>query len=77
MKHYAMKYFDVTNFAKAVKQRRFVELGLDMRQAAKQIKTSAATLSRIENEKLPEINTALNVCHWLKIPITSFVKTRK
>lgn len=72
-----MKYFDVHEFAKAVKQRRFVELGLDMRQAAKQIKTSAATLSRIENEKLPEINTALNVCHWLKTPITAFVKTKK
>lgn len=72
-----MKYFDVDDFARAVKQYRFVELGIDLREAAKMAKTSAATLSRIENKKLPEINTALNVCQWLKVPITKFVKTKK
>lgn len=38
-----------------------------LREAAKEIGTSPATLSRIEGGKLPDISTFAKLCQWLKI----------
>lgn len=35
---------------------------------------SASTLSRIENGKIPDIDTFLAVCDWLEIPPAEFIK---
>jgi DNA-binding Xre family transcriptional regulator len=38
-----------------------------MREAAGEIGISSATLSRVENGKLPDLDTFSKICKWLKI----------
>jgi len=38
-----------------------------IRETAGNIGISAATLSRIENGKLPDLNSFSKICHWLSI----------
>lgn len=38
-----------------------------IRETANDIEISAATLSRIENGKLPDLETFSKICRWLKI----------
>jgi len=38
-----------------------------IREAAQEIGISSATLSRVENGKLPDLDTFSKVCRWLKI----------
>ena len=38
-----------------------------LRETAREIGTSPATLSRIEGGKLPDISTFVKLCQWLKI----------
>ena len=35
---------------------------------------SAPTLSRIEQGKLPDVDTFIKICKWLEIPTDTFVK---
>ncbi len=67
--------FDTSKFSKAVKTKRVVELGITLRKAAKQSKTSFATLSRMENEYVPELVSFIKVCNWLNIPAGEFITT--
>ena len=53
--------------AKAVKTKRIIELNIETRVAAKKIGISSATLSRIENEKTPDVNTLAMVADWLDL----------
>lgn len=39
--------------------------GLGVREAAKQVGISPATLSRVENEKIPDLETFSRICRWL------------
>jgi len=64
--------YDSERLSKLVKTKRIIDLDLDIRSAAKKIKISAATLSRIENGKTPDIETLAVVCHWINEPIDSF-----
>jgi len=47
-----------------------------LRETAKEIgEISATTLSRLENEHLPDIQTYLRVCNWLNVPSDFFQQT--
>jgi transcriptional regulator with XRE-family HTH domain len=72
-----MKRFDTKSLAKAVKQYRIITLDIGLREAAIKAGTTAATLCRIENGRTAEIDTLLNVCDWLNVPITKFIKPAK
>ena len=71
-----MKYFDTAAFAKKVKCNRVMALNLNLRDAALLIGVSAATLSRIENNKNSDIDSVLKCCSWLGCPITKFIKNK-
>lgn len=67
--------YDAKRLATAVKEkRRDLELGL--RAAGKEIGVSAATLSRVENKKEPDINTMAKICLWLDIQWEYFFKLK-
>lgn len=51
-------------------KRKWDELGL--RDAAKLIGTSPATLSRVENGKLPDLITCKMICNWLHVDMNYF-----
>jgi transcriptional regulator with XRE-family HTH domain len=39
--------------------------GMGIREAAKQVGVSPATLSRVENKKIPDLETFEKICQWL------------
>lgn len=39
--------------------------GTGIREAAKEVDVSAATLSRVENKKIPDLETFGKICRWL------------
>lgn len=59
--------FDPTHFSALLLQKRCVEKRISMRDAAREIGISAATLSRLENKKTPDIQTYYQCCIWLEI----------
>lgn len=70
--------FNHKEFKKALRTKRVIELdNMGMREAAKQIGTSPATLSRCENSKMPDVITYANICVWLKVPMNTFLKQSK
>lgn len=46
-----------------------------LRAAGKEIGISAPTLSRIEQGNLPDIETYVKLCEWLKVPTDYFTTT--
>lgn len=54
----------LTNLGAMVKQKRGTR---GIREVAKEIGVSTATLSRIENGKLPDIETFSKACKWLGV----------
>jgi transcriptional regulator with XRE-family HTH domain len=46
---------------------------LGVRNAAKEIGVSAATLSRIENGKQPDLSTFEKLCRWLEVSPSEFL----
>lgn len=46
-----------------------------LRAVAEEIEVSAPTLSRIEQEKVPDVDTFLKICRWLKMSPEDFVRT--
>ena len=66
---------DTIKLAQMVKSKRG---DLPLRDAAKAIKgVSASTLSRVEQGKLPDIDTFFKICEWLQVPTDFFSKTSK
>jgi transcriptional regulator with XRE-family HTH domain len=62
-------------FASAIKSRRGKQ---GLRDTAEEIgQISAATLSRIEQGKLPDVETFIRICKWLKLPTDTFITGRK
>lgn len=57
--------FNVDQFSAALLTKRCVTLRVGVREAAEKIGISAATLSRLENRKLPDIETYYKCCQWL------------
>lgn len=66
--------FKAIDFARAVKTKRAIDLDIGLREAAIEIGISYATLSRIENKKVPDLMTYAKVCEWLKVDMKSFFK---
>ena len=68
-----MKFeYDGNKLSKAVRIKRLIDRKIDIRSAAIEIGISAATLSRIENEKTPEAVVLASVCSWVKMPMENF-----
>lgn len=62
----SMKWsFNTEGFAKAVKTRRVIELGVGMREVTKKTKVSPATISRIEKGTIPDMGTFIKLMGWL------------
>lgn len=69
--------FDAEKFSKAIKTYRIIELDIDMRAAAKKLGISAATLSRMENQGMPDLITYARVCRWLGVGMDKFIIIKK
>lgn len=69
--------FDKETFAKAVKQKRVIDLGIGMREASDVTGVSISTLSRVENKKPFDMKTFATLCGWLKVDINTFFKSSK
>ncbi len=59
-----MPEISMADFARQLKDKRGA---LGVRAAAEDIGISAATLSRVERENLPDLNTFAKLCQWLEI----------
>lgn len=75
---FIMKYtIDLALFSHILFKERML-LNIGIREAAKQIGISPATLSRCENENVPTLISYVNICKWLKVSMEKFiVKPRK
>jgi transcriptional regulator with XRE-family HTH domain len=62
-------------FSSAIKSRRGKK---GLRDTAAEIGgVSAATLSRIEQGNLPDVETFIKICKWLKVSTDSFIQGKK
>lgn len=67
-----MKAFNAEFFAHRLKLKKKV-FNLSIREAAKQIGISPATLSRLNREKfVPDVNTFYLCCKWLSVDMKFF-----
>ena len=65
-------YLDMSRLATMIRAKRG---GKGLREVVKEIgDVSPSTLSRIENVKVPDIETFLQLCDWLKVPPVEFLK---
>lgn len=46
-----------------------------LREVSKEIGVSAPTLSRIEQGKVPDVETFMKLCEWLEVPADTFNKS--
>jgi transcriptional regulator with XRE-family HTH domain len=58
----SMEAIRIDRLAHRIQERR---AGKGIREAAKEVGVSPATLSRIENGKVPDLETFSKICHWL------------
>jgi len=59
-----MAKLSLTSLGTMLKERR---KGRGIREVAAEMEISSATLSRIENGKIPDLRTFSKICNWLKI----------
>src|SRR5689334_17475470 len=52
----------IDSLARRIEERR---AGMGIRKAAEEAKVSPATLSRVENGKVPDLETFTKICKWL------------
>ena len=74
MKTATSSEIDVHRLAAAIQAKRGAA---GMRAASKEIGISAPTLSRIEQRRLPDLESFLRICRWLKMPPESFATVKK
>ncbi|GCE49826.1 helix-turn-helix protein [Thermosporothrix hazakensis] len=66
------RIFDTKYFASLIKAKRGTR---GLREAAQEIGgVSSSTLSRIENGKIPDMETFLRICSWLQVSSEEFIK---
>lgn len=58
-------FFNAIVFRKHVVTKRVLDLNISLFEASKQIGVSKATLSRIENGKVPDVETFGRILIWL------------
>jgi transcriptional regulator with XRE-family HTH domain len=61
-KHLPMDSIKIDRLAQRIKERRS---GKGIREAAAEVGVSPATLSRVENGKIPDLETFSRICRWL------------
>lgn len=66
------KIFDLEMFSEKVLLHRH-RCRLSLRAAAKQIGISASTLNRLENRKMPDVETFFRICKWIILPTDYFL----
>ena len=65
-------YLDIEKLANLVRNKR---QNRGLREIAKEIgNISISTISRVENGKIPDIDTFLVLCDWLGVPPAEFIK---
>jgi transcriptional regulator with XRE-family HTH domain len=64
---------DTIKFSEMVKSKRG---SIGLRTLANEIGVSAATLSRIEQGNLPDIDTYIKLCNWLEVSTEFFTTTQ-
>ena len=69
--------FNYDKFSKAIKTKRIIEDNIGVREVAKKMKVSAATISRMENKKEPTLANFIKVCNWLNVTPTEFIGVYK
>lgn len=57
-----MNTANIKELARKIREKR---AGKGIREAAKEIGISPATLSRVENEKVPDLDTFSRICAWM------------
>ncbi len=72
-----MNRFKQKLFSDAVKEKMFSEMAnqkrrIGVREFSKQANVSPATLSRIENGKMPDLETYFRICFWMKRSANEF-----
>ena len=73
MSYYCNMVFKRVEFSTAIKTKRH-ELGIGLREAGEQAGINYATLSRLENEHMPDLLTYQKVCEWLDTNMHIFFK---
>ena len=66
--------FKFSPFKKAIILKRSHSNRMGLRECAKQIGISAATLSRLERGYMPDLLTYAHVCKWLNEDLNKFLK---
>lgn len=66
--------FKHEKFRKDIILKRSLENRIGMREAGLYIGISAATLSRLERGKLPDLLTFIKTCEWLDKPVNTYIK---
>lgn len=61
----------------ALLTKRVVELRISCQEAAKQIGVTKATISRLENKKMPDLITYAKCCKWLGVTMNKFITPYK
>lgn len=64
-------------FARAIRQKRIIDLDITVREAAEEIGVSFSTVSRCENEHMPDLIAYANICKWLSVPMETFISKAK
>lgn len=54
--------------------KRCIDNNMTMDEACKEIGISKATLSRVEREKLPDVETFGKICIWLKVDANKYLQ---
>lgn len=63
-------------FSKQLKQKRLIDDNTDMRSLAIDLDISAATISRCENGRMPDLKSYSILCTYLGKPMNSFIKVK-
>jgi len=70
--NYMSKKIDTGKLSSMIKSKRGNK---GMRDVSKEIGVSAPTLSRIEQGKVPDVDTFIKLCEWLEVAADSFTKS--
>ncbi len=68
-----MAKLSLTNLGTAVKDKRG---NRGIREVAAEMEISSATLSRVENGKIPDLKTFSKICRWLKVDASEILGCR-
>lgn len=71
------QYFNFNALGKAMKTKRVIELDLGVREVAKKLKVSPATISRMERGYACEINHVMTACNWMNVSLCDFIVKNK